>query len=273
MNCRPLAPLVLLFLALGVQGAIPEKVDRLVIGTRTYTNVTVVGINATDLFFTYDKGMSNAKLKYLDPETQKHFNYDPEVASLVEQQQAEDEARWVAEQSAKIAADVAAQAEKAIQAARKAASTFEGSILDPYMDSSFLGKKAPPLEFDKWLEEKPPLEGRFVLIDVWAPWSFACRRIIPGLNDLQKKFAGRVAFVALTSEPEKEIQEMSEPKIAFSSAIDFKGKLSGALGITSIPCVVVIDPKGIVRYQGHPAAINEATLEMLLSKFAEEPSR
>jgi hypothetical protein len=93
------------------------------------------------------------------------------------------------------------------------------------------------------------------------------------LNELQKKFAGRVAFVALTSDTEKDIQEMAEPKITFSSAIDAKGKLSGALGISSIPCLVLIDPKGIVRYQGHPAAIYDATLEMLLAKFAEEPSK
>ena len=273
MNCRLLAPGILLCMALCAQAAPPEKLERLVVGSRVYTNVTIVGINATDLFFTYEKGMSNVKLKYLDPDLQKAFNFNPEVASLVEQQQAADEARWVAEQGAKMASDIAAQAEKAIRAAKKAASTYEESLVDPFMDTSSLGKPAPPLEVDKWLDEKPALEGKFILIEVWAPWSFACRKVIPGLNELQKKFASRLVIVAVTSETEKEIQEMPGPKIAFASAIDSKGRLSAALDIDSVPCLVLVDPKGTVRYQGHPAAITDASLEMLLTRFAGEPSK
>src|SRR5437879_3797678 len=117
MTCRFFALGIAFFVAFCAPGAGPEKLERLVVGTRTYTNVTVLGVNATDVYFTYDQGMANAKLKYLEPEMQQHFHYDPEVSALVEQQQAEDEARYVAAMSAKLAADVAAQAEKAIQAA------------------------------------------------------------------------------------------------------------------------------------------------------------
>ena len=81
---------------------------------------------------------------------------------------------------------MAAQAEKAILTAKKAASTYEGSVVDPYMDTSLLGKPAPPLEVEKWLDEKPALEGKFALIDFWAPWSLASRKVIPALNELQK---------------------------------------------------------------------------------------
>jgi thiol-disulfide isomerase/thioredoxin len=247
--------------------------DRLVVGSRTYTNVTIVGVNTTDLFFTYDKGMSNAKLKYLEPELQARFRYDPEVAALVEQQQIEDEARYIAAMSAKMAADIAAQAEKAILAAKKAAATYEESLVDPYADTSFLGQPAPALEVEKWLDEKPVLEGKFVLINFWAPWSFASRRAIPALNDLQKKFAGRVVVVALTSDPEREVQEMPGTKIAFASAIDSKVRVASAVGVTSVPCLLLVDPKGVVRYQGHPAALSDAALEVLLSKFATEPGK
>jgi thiol-disulfide isomerase/thioredoxin len=235
--------------------------------------VTIVGINATDLFFTYDKGMSNAKLKYLEPELQKQFHYDPEVASLVEQQQMVDEARWVAAMSARLAADVAAQAEKAIQAAKRSAATYDESLADPFMDTSFIGKPAPPLDVEKWLDEKPALEGKFVLVDIWAPWSLASRKIIPTLNELQKKFAGKVVLVALTSEPEKQIQEMPGANITFASAIDSKAKLATAVGVTSIPCLLLIDPSGVIRYQGHPAAITEGSLQALVRKFAEEPAK
>jgi thiol-disulfide isomerase/thioredoxin len=209
-------------------------------------------------------------LKYLEPDIQKHFNYDPEVSALVEKQQLEDEARYTAAMTAKIAADIAAQAEKAIRAAKNAASTFEGSLADPYMDTSLLGKPAPPLEVEKWLDEKPSLEGKFVLVYFWAPWSVACRRVIPALNDLQKKFAGRVVSVGLTSDSKTEIAEMPEPRIAFASAIDPRARVASAAGVTSIPTLMLVDPKGTVRYLGHPAAINEATLQALITRFGEE---
>jgi hypothetical protein len=36
---------------------------------------------------------------------------------------------------------------------------------------------------------------------------------------------------------------------------------------------MLIDPKGVVRYQGHPAAISEAALAGLLGKFAGESEK
>ena len=36
-----------------------------------------------------------------------------------------------------------------------------------------------------------------------------------------------------------------------------------------LPCVLLLDPKGIVRYQGHPAAINQKKLQGILAKTQE----
>jgi thioredoxin-like negative regulator of GroEL len=141
------------------------------------------------------------------------------------------------------------------------------------MDTSILGKPAPPLEVEKWLDEKPALEGKFLLIDIWAPWSFASRKSIPALNDLQKKLAAKLVVVALTSDTEKEIEEMPGTKIAFASAIDSQARVATAVGVTTIPCLLLVDPKGVVRYQGHPAAITEKSLETLLAKFGEESTK
>jgi hypothetical protein len=66
---------------------------------------------------------------------------------------------------------------------------------------------------------------------------------------------------------------MVEPPIAFASAIDSKAKLATAAGVTSIPTLMLVDPKGVVRYQGHPAAISEAALAGLLGKFAGESEK
>jgi hypothetical protein len=72
-----------------------EKLAVLRVGSEVYSNVTVTSVTATDIYFSYDKGMVNAKLKRLEPEMQKHFHYDAAKASATEQKQREDNARYV----------------------------------------------------------------------------------------------------------------------------------------------------------------------------------
>jgi thiol-disulfide isomerase/thioredoxin len=80
--------------ALGLLGAVSvradEKLPVLQAGTDVYSNVNVLNVSATDIYFTFNngKGIANAKLKRLSPDLQKHFHYNPAVASTVEQKQA-----------------------------------------------------------------------------------------------------------------------------------------------------------------------------------------
>src|SRR6185436_20928880 len=60
--------------------AYPSHLDQLKVGSQTYTNVAIVSVSATDLYFSHEKGIKNVKLRLLDPETQKLFNYDPRTA-------------------------------------------------------------------------------------------------------------------------------------------------------------------------------------------------
>ena len=63
------------------------KLESLKVGARTYKKVTVLGYNATDVYFTHSKGISNAKLRLLEPEMQKRFQYNEEASKRAEQQQ------------------------------------------------------------------------------------------------------------------------------------------------------------------------------------------
>jgi hypothetical protein len=72
-----------------------ERLAVLKVGSEVYSNVTVTSVTATDIYFLHDKGMSNAKLKRLEPEMQKHFHYDAAKARVMEQKQSEDNARYV----------------------------------------------------------------------------------------------------------------------------------------------------------------------------------
>jgi cytochrome c biogenesis protein CcmG, thiol:disulfide interchange protein DsbE len=245
------------------------KLDSLVVRGRSYTNVTVLSYNTTHVFFTYPGGSASVKLRDLEPNLQERFNYDPSVAAEAEKQQAADEVRYRESIAANIAADFAAQAQQAALAARRVAATSADNLADPVSDKSLIGKPAPAIEGGKWLGEKPTLEGKVVLVVFWAPWSIPCRKYIPVLDGLQKKFAGKLAVVGVTSESEAEVTDMTEPKIGFATMLDADAKFSVSVGVTSIPYVMLVDPKGIVRYQGHPAAITEKKVEGILEKPAE----
>ncbi len=236
--------------------------DFLKVGLVTYTNVTILGANATDLYFTHGQGIANVKLKYLSPELQQRFHFDAKAAADAEKKQSEADKLYQTTE-AKAFYD---RSRAAAEAAESAPATSEDSLADPLTKNSLLGKPAPTLELDKWLSDKPVLEGKFVLVTFWAPWSIPCKKLIPDLNALQKKFAARLVVVGITAEAEIP----SELKVEFASGIDAKSKLTSALGINSIPSVLLLDGKGIIRYQGHPAAVTEKKLEALLAKSTTE---
>ena len=245
----------------GSATAAPLKLDSLKVGTKVYRNVTVVGANTTDLYFTHSEGIANVKLKYVDESLRERFHYDPKAAAEAERQQTEDDSAYMAG----LAAKVVAQAQKAALAAKKAASTSEDSLADPISDQSLLGKAAPELEVEKWLGPKPAVKGKFALIAFWAPWSIPCRKAIPQFNALQKRFPEKLVVVGLTSDSQEEVEGMAEPKLDFASGIDPKARLISTAGVSSIPSVLLVDAKGIVLYQGHPSALDEKKLESLLA--------
>lgn len=239
------------------------KFDVLAVGPLTYTNVTILGANTTDLYFTHSLGIANVKLKYLSPELQQQFHYDPKAAAEAEKQQNESDLRYQTTE----ATTFFSHNQKGTDSTDKPPTSSEENLADPVSERSLLGRPAPTLDADKWLGDKPALEGKFVLIDFWAPWSIPCRKCVPELNALQKKFKDKLVVVGWASEADA--ANVNDFKMDFASALDAKSKLSAVVGVTSIPCVLLVDSKGIVRYQGHPGAITDKKLEALMAKVDE----
>ena len=258
---RWLISVCLCLLAVSLQAAQAIKFDSLKVGSQTFSNVTVTGMSATDVYFTHDKGVSNAKMKYLDPDVQKRLGFDAKAAAAAEKEHMQEDAKF----QSNLATRISPGTQKADEAEKGPVSS-EDNLADSVSETSSLGKAAPDFTIEKWLGEKPDLKGKFILLSFWAPWSFPSKRAIPQLNALQKKFSKNLAVIALASDSQEDVEAMTNPKIDFASTIDEKGKLRSAFHISTIPSVVLIDPKGVVLYDGHPAALNETQLQNILSK-------
>lgn len=242
----------------------PLRLDTLKVGATTYKDVTVLGANTTDLYFRYSGGVANVKLKYLDPDLQKRFDFNPKAAEEAEKRQAEAEILFQNSLHASPAPST-----KPGETKSTGWLGTETGLSDPISDKSPLGKSAPEISITKWLGDKPSLEGKFVLLSFWASWSAPCRAYVPELNALQKKYGEKLAIIAVSAEPEKDLVDFSEPRIEFASGLDSKAKLTAAAGVTSVPCVLLADPKGVILYQGHPAALTEKRLQAILSRPSE----
>jgi thiol-disulfide isomerase/thioredoxin len=135
---------------------------------------------------------------------------------------------------------------------------------------SVLGQKAPEFVVEKWLTAEPNTQGKFVLIDFWATWCPPCRKAIPELNAFQKKFAGKLVVIGVSDETEDTVRKLADPRIEYASAIDPKARMKKTLEVSGIPHCILIDPQGIVRWEGFPFLagheLTEKVVEEILNK-------
>ncbi len=135
---------------------------------------------------------------------------------------------------------------------------------------SVIDHKAPELVVEKWLTKEPDTKGKFVLIDFWATWCGPCRKAIPELNAFQKKFADKLVVIGISDEPEDAVNKLKEPKMEYTSAIDTQARMKKTLEVSGIPHCILIDPEGIVRWEGFPFLggheLTDKVMEGILAK-------
>lgn len=265
MIFRNLAIIALVGIAPGLAKGVDLKFDSIQVGSVTYSNVVITKINPSDIYFAHTGGMANIKMRQLDPRLQRKFNYDPKRAKFDETERMYNNEEYKRRAVQNFNNRVAQE-----QAGASNAPAAPFSLTDPFDARSPLNRPAPPFGPVKWISEAPPqANDKFTLILFWNNASLASREAIPTLDTTSKNFTDKLTVIGLSSDPEKELKDATTP-INFYSGSEPAGSYATALGVTSVPTVALTDPKGIIRYVGHPAALTDETLNKLMTRYAAE---
>lgn len=132
-----------------------------------------------------------------------------------------------------------------------------------------LGAKAPVMKVEEWLSEVPDMRGKFVALDFWGPSCKPCIAGFPHVNELHRKFKDQVVFIASTTDdtPGEVYTFEAGVPVEFYSMIQKAQAWNDDYKIVGIPNMILIDPKGIVRYNGNGFELSEAMLTDIIAKY------
>lgn len=126
----------------------------------------------------------------------------------------------------------------------------------PSRGAELVGKPAPELHVEGWINDPPEREGKHTLVEFWATWCGPCIATMNLAEALHGEVEDRLVTLAISSEPRGTIAPAVE-QLGWKQPIgyDTKGRTQQAVRFFAIPSGYLVDPEGIVIWQGHPAEL------------------
>ena len=119
------------------------------------------------------------------------------------------------------------------------------------------------------------LRGRVVLVDFWATWCVPCRIVMPKLSALQARYGAQgLTVVGLSTEDAQEVLPFTQRMApGYSVGVDTRAETARAYGVVSLPTLVVVDKRGVVRdvAVGYTPG-EDARLEDMVKALLQEPA-
>ena len=119
------------------------------------------------------------------------------------------------------------------------------------------------------------MRGRVVLLDFWATWCGPCRIVIPKLSALQARYGAQgLSVLGVSTEDPQEVALFAQRMaVHYAVASDKHAATTRSYGVLSLPTLVVIDKRGVVRdvaigYDSSEDARLEASVRTLLAEQA-----
>ena len=140
-----------------------------------------------------------------------------------------------------------------------------------------VGDDVPSIIIEKWIANAPQnkdFRNKAIVLEFWATWCAPCVAAIPKLNNIEDDFKTNpnISFISLTSDKEEVVQSFLKYKTinamvandpAMKTARSFRLMFDNAF---SIPKMLLIDNRGIVRWIGHPDNITSKMISKFVSK-------
>lgn len=131
----------------------------------------------------------------------------------------------------------------------------------------------------EWIKGQPVTEfekDKIYIVELWATWCVPCVAAMPHLNELSKKFAGKITVIGqdVFEEDKGKVVKFVEGRgngltyrIAFAGGrgSDFNKKWIEPAGVMNIPQTFIIQNNKLI-WQTHPDFLNEAVLQLLVDK-------
>ena len=142
-----------------------------------------------------------------------------------------------------------------------------------------VGSPAPDLSIqtinNKGKVSLESMQGKVVVVDFWATWCGPCKQSFPKLEELSKKYAGKVEVVGIACDDEsKEVPDFAKNNGAtFAIGWDEGHAIAKRWHVEAMPTTVLLDGTGKIRYvhagyhDGESDAIGKE-----LAELSNEPS-
>ena len=129
---------------------------------------------------------------------------------------------------------------------------------------------------EKWLTKAPTpedLAGKYILVEMWATWCPPCRRSLPYLDFISKKYKDDLVVVSICEMDENAIRNMKGATlnifdIGYFAAVDTGRRLANKLGVYGIPHAILLEPTvGGVVWEGMPTSPRYELDDKKLERF------